>query len=129
VIDGPYFLVVETPCTFLYILFTVHLNLFYLNFQLDTLFSSVYIQCLDSLCHSWHTKIGVTLHIYGPNTVLISTKLAEKASNFLSGGEYHWLHVEFRPPDDGAVRPETCKGKRKHRHCIYREENSVSSWK
>jgi len=28
------------------------------------------------------------------------------------GGEYHWLHVQFRPPDDGPVRPETCRGKR-----------------
>ena len=22
------------------------------------------------------------------------------------------LHVQFRPPDDGPVRPETCRGKR-----------------
>ena len=29
-----------------------------------------------------------------------------------SGGEYHRLHVQFRPPDDGPVRPETCRGKR-----------------
>ena len=28
------------------------------------------------------------------------------------GGEYHRLHVQFRPPDDGPVRPETCRGKR-----------------
>ena len=29
------------------------------------------------------------------------------------GGEYHRLHVQFRPPDDGpVVRPETCSGKR-----------------
>ena len=28
------------------------------------------------------------------------------------GGEYHRLHVKYRPPDDGPVRPETCRGKR-----------------
>jgi len=28
------------------------------------------------------------------------------------GGEYLRLHVQFRPPDDGPVRPETCRGKR-----------------
>jgi len=28
------------------------------------------------------------------------------------GGEYQRLHVQFRPPDDGPVRPETCRGKR-----------------
>jgi len=28
------------------------------------------------------------------------------------GGEYHRLHVQFRPPDDGPMRPETCRGKR-----------------
>jgi len=27
------------------------------------------------------------------------------------GGEYHRLHVQFRPPDDGPVRPETCRGR------------------
>jgi len=29
-----------------------------------------------------------------------------------SGGEYHRPHVQFRPPDDGPVRPETCRGKK-----------------
>ena len=28
------------------------------------------------------------------------------------GGEYHRLHVQFRPPDDGPERPETCRRKR-----------------
>jgi len=28
------------------------------------------------------------------------------------GGEYHRLHVQFRPPDDGTLRPETCRGKK-----------------
>jgi hypothetical protein len=34
------------------------------------------------------------------------------------GEKYHWLHVQFRPPDDGPVKPETCRGKRKLRRCI-----------
>ena len=29
-----------------------------------------------------------------------------------TSAEYHRLHVQFRPPDDGPVRPETCRGKR-----------------
>ena len=44
------------------------------------------------------------------------------------GGEYHWLHVQFRPPDDGPVRPETCRGKR-IADIVRRRKNSVSSWK
>ena len=28
------------------------------------------------------------------------------------GRVYHRLHVQFRPPDDGPVRPEICRGKR-----------------
>jgi len=28
------------------------------------------------------------------------------------GGEYHRLHVQFRPPDDGPLRPEKCRGKK-----------------
>jgi len=44
------------------------------------------------------------------------------------GGEYHRLHVQFRPPDDGPVRPETCRGKR-IADIVRRRKNSVSSWK
>ena len=44
------------------------------------------------------------------------------------GGEYHRLHVQFRPPDDGPVRPETCRGKR-IADIVCRRKNSVSSWK
>jgi len=29
--------------------------------------------------------------------------------NVCRGEEYHRLHVQFRPPDDGPVRPETCR--------------------
>jgi len=44
------------------------------------------------------------------------------------GGEYHRLHVQFRPPDDGPVRPETRRGKR-IADIVRRRKNSVSSWK
>ena len=44
------------------------------------------------------------------------------------GGGYHRLHVQFRPPDDGPVRPETCRGKR-IADIVRRRKNSVSSWK
>ena len=47
---------------------------------------------------------------------------------FCRGGEYHRLHVQFRPPDDGPVRPETCRGKR-IADIVRRRKNSVSSWK
>ena len=43
-------------------------------------------------------------------------------------GEYHRLYVQFRPPDDGPVRPETCRGKR-IADIVRRRKNSVSSWK
>ena len=44
------------------------------------------------------------------------------------GREYHRLHVQFRPPDDGPMRPETCRGKR-IADIVRRRKNSVSSWK
>jgi hypothetical protein len=40
------------------------------------------------------------------------------------------LHVQFRPPDDGPVRPETCKIKGKRiADIVCRRKNSVSSRK
>ena len=44
------------------------------------------------------------------------------------GAEYHRLHVQFRPSDDGPVRPETCRGKR-IADIVPRQKSSVSSWK
>jgi len=46
----------------------------------------------------------------------------------LQRGEYHRLHVQFRPPDDGPVRPEICRGKR-IADIVRRRKNGVSSWK
>jgi len=42
--------------------------------------------------------------------------------------EYHRLHVQFRPPYDGPVRPETCRGKN-IADIVRIRKNSVSSWK
>jgi len=42
------------------------------------------------------------------------------------GGEYHRLHVQFRPPDDGPVRPEACRGK-KIADIVRRQKSSVSN--
>jgi len=36
--------------------------------------------------------------------------------------------IQFRPPDDGPVRPETCRGKR-IADIVRRRKNNVSSWK
>lgn len=52
------------------------------------------VRCLDSLCHSWHTKNRSTLHIYGPKSVLISSKLAYQASYFFFG-EYWIMFLLF----------------------------------
>jgi len=46
----------------------------------------------------------------------------------LQRGVYHRLHVQFRPPDDGSVRTETCRGKR-IADIVRRRKNSVSSSK
>jgi ribosomal protein S6E (S10) len=41
----------------------------------------------------------------------------------------HRLHVQFRPPDDGPVRPETCRGNRiadtvcRRKRIVYRDGN------
>jgi len=49
------------------------------------------------------------------------------------GGEYHRLHVQFRPPDDGPVSPETCRGKRiadtvcRRKRIMYRVGNKEKS--
>ena len=38
------------------------------------------------------------------------------------------LRVQFRPPDDGPVRPETCRGK-KTAVIVRKQKSSVSSWR
>lgn len=64
------------------------------------------VRCLDSLCHSWHTKNRSTLHIYGPKSVLISSKLAEQASYFIFG-EY-WLILKLFLDNTCSVIGQIC---------------------
>ena len=59
-------------------------------------------------------------------TTVLSQRPHDK--DICRGGEYHRLHVQFRPPDDGPVRRETCRGKR-IADVVCRRKNSVSSWK
>jgi len=59
-------------------------------------------------------------------TAVLSQRPHDK--DICRGGEYHRLHVQFRPPDDGPVRPETCRGKR-IADIARRRKKSVSSWK
>jgi len=77
--------------------------------------------------------LGVTCFILH---VLLYHMAALRLYNFVlmflyrcrGGGEYHRLHVQFRPPDDGPVRPETCRGK-KIAVIVRKQKSSVSSWK
>jgi len=62
----------------------------------------------------------------GPSSGVLSQRPHDK--DICRGEEYHRLHVQFRPPDDGPVRPETCRGKR-IADIGRRRKNSVSSWK
>ena len=60
--------------------------------------------------------------VYSPSADVFVVRPHDK--DIYRGGEYHRLHVQFRPPDDGPVRPETCRGKkiavivRKKKQCI-----------
>lgn len=64
------------------------------------------VRCLDSLCHSWHTKNRSTLHIYGPKSVLISSKLADQASYFFFG-EY-WIILKMFLDNTCSVIGQIC---------------------
>jgi len=67
-------------------------------------------------------RVEVTFHyigtykkspiIYKKDDTLVNIYNIMTINNPVSGGEYHRLHVQFRSPDDGRVRPETCRGKR-----------------
>ena len=106
---------------------TVIRCLFYLYFQLDTLFSSVYTSIcypLSSTCFRPHrpiirrSKLYMQPMVFSPSADVFAVRPLRENSqrphdkDIYRGGEYHRLHVQFRPPDDGPVRPETCRGKR-----------------
>jgi len=79
--------------------------------------------------------IAVLLIVVGPAgpTTINSTEkgvLPQRPhdKDICRGGEYRRLHVQFRRPDDGPVRPETCRGKR-IADIVRRRKNGASSWK
>jgi hypothetical protein len=71
--------------------------------------------------------VGLQKQIFVQHTVrVLSQRPHDK--DICRGGEYHRLHVQFRPPVDGPVRPETCRGK-KIAVIVRKQKNSVSSWR
>ena len=71
--------------------------------------------------------VGLQKQIFVQHTVgVLSQRPHDK--DICRGGEYHRLHVQFRPPDDGPVRPETCRGT-KIAVIVRKQKSSVSSWK
>jgi len=89
-------------------------NLFFFIFQLDTLFFR--LRTISAILFPLHVS-GLTGLSQRPHD-----------KDICRGGEHHRLHVQFRHPDDGPVRPETCRGKR-IADIVRRRKNSVSSWK
>ena len=126
------------------ILLTVHLSIIYFSLfpTWYTVFSSTYNICypLSSTCFRPHrpiirrSKLYMQPMVFSPSADVFVVRPLRK--NFLNsrmtdvyrGGEYYRLHVQFRPPDDGPVRSETCRGKR-IADIVRRRKNSVSSWK
>ena len=113
----------------------------FLHFQLDTpFFPSTYNICypLSSTCFRPHepiirrSKLYMQPMVFSPSADVFVVRQLRKErlhdKDICRGGEYHRLYVQFRPPDDGAARPETCRGKR-IADIVRRQKNSVSSWK
>ena len=71
---------------------------------------------------------GLNYSIERPTTSYAVLSQRPHDKDICRGGEYHRLHVQFRPPEYGPVRPETCRGKR-IADIVRRRKNSVSSWK
>ena len=76
-------------------------NFFHTNFQVSLTYGSiVYFIFIFNL-----------IHYSLPSTYrVLSQRPHDK--DICRGGEYHRLHEQFRPPDDGPVRPEKFRGKR-----------------
>ena len=95
------------------------LGLFFFISNLIHCFSSTYNICypLSSTCFRPHrpiirrSKLYLQPMVFSPSADVFVVRPHDK--DVCRGGEYHRLHVQFRPPDDGpVVRPETCSGKR-----------------
>ena len=112
---------------FFYILLTVHLSIIYFSlfptwytvFRLRTISAILFPLHVSGLtgpssgglnctCSLWYSPPLQTSLSCG--RWVLSQRPHDK--DVCRGGEYHRLHVQFRPPDDGPVRPETCRGKR-----------------
>ena len=116
------------------ILLTVHHCIIYSLFPTwYTAFLSMYNICypLFSTCFRPHrpiirrSKLYMQPMVLSPSAVVFVVRPHDK--DICRGGEYHRLHVQFRPPDDGPVRPEKRRG-RKIADIVRRQKSSVSSW-
>ena len=80
---------------------------------------------LNCTCSVWYSPpLQMSLSCFA--CFILHVLLYDK--DICRGGEYHRLHVQFRPPDDGPVRPETRRGK-KITVIVRKQKSSVSSWK
>ena len=102
------------------ILLTVHLSIIYFSLfpTWYTVFPSTYNICypLSSTCFRPHrliirrSKLYMQPVVLSPSAdVFVVWPQRPHDKDICRGGEYHRLHVQFRPPDDGPVRPETCR--------------------
>ena len=121
---------VQTITPYLDILLTVHLSIIYSLFP--TWYTAFYLRTISAVLFPLHVSgltgpssggLNCTRSLwYSPplqmslscgrweRTQVLSQQLHDK--DICRGGEYHRLRVQFRRPDDGPVRPETCRGKR-----------------
>jgi len=102
-----YFFLFPTWYTVFFRLRTISAILFPLHFSGLTDPSSGGLNCTCSLWYSPPLQMSLTC---GRWERTLSQRPHDK--DICRGGEYHRLHVQFRLPDDGPVRPETCRGKR-----------------
>jgi len=126
--------------TLLFCLHTITVVFFPLHVSGLTGPSSGVLNCTSSLwyspplrmslsCGRWERTVifaGFFSATKPAKTTVLSQRPHDK--DICRGGEYHRLLVQFRTPDDGPVRPETCRGK-KTTVIVRKQKSSVSSWK
>ena len=98
------------------ILLTVHLSIVYFSLFPNRYTSLFRLHIISAILFPLHVSGLTGPSSGGPNCTCsqwYSGVLSQRPHDrHLQRGEYHWLHVQFGPPDDGPVRPETCRGKR-----------------
>ena len=112
---------------YLDILLTGHLSIIYFSLfpTWHTVFPSTYNVCypLSCTCFRPHrpiirkSKLYMQRMVFSPSADVFVVRTLRKNQwphdkDICRGGEYRRVHVQFRPPDDGPVRPKTCRGKR-----------------